>query len=684
MTPGWYLRRLGRMSPPEMWWRCVSTGRRWLWRSQIGATDVERAILPGRLTAPLRSLESVPRPAGAAADAAIEAADRIMSGHWRVLAAEMQSTGAEIDWFTDPLTGKRAPDRDYCFAVPYRDESCVGNIKHLWEPSRHQHVTLLGAAYWLTGETRYAERAAAHLQSWWRQNPFLRGVHWTSAIEGGIRLLSWSWTRVLLAGWGGVGDLFDGNRLFHLQLYNHQRYVAAFRSYGSSANNHLIAEMAGLAAASAAFPWFRHSAAWATIAWEELAAQLVLQTHADGLNREQASDYHGFVFDLGLGAAIIGCLAGRSIDDRIWRTLIRMADAAAATLDSAGRAPRMGDGDDGRGILLDAPEQNRWMTMLEAVERLGGAAPWWPGTHPSGSILAAIVSATTRDVPPKRPPTSQLLQRPNLFADAGQAFLRTLPVDPGEEIWCRCDHGPHGFLSIAAHGHADALSIELRVGGIEVLVDPGTYCYHGDAEFRRYFRSTLGHNTLTLDGEDQARQAGPFLWLDAPRSALVATAGLGGGRLATWQAWHDGYRRLRDPVRHFRSVTLDRATRVMEVADWTAARDPHRVQLAFHLGPEIACALLENSAVLRWQRLGEAREAALTLPPELDWRMHRGEMNPPLGWYSTRFGARVPSTTLIGSGSLKPNQRLLSRISLHCDADHSALVREPQLREMIG
>jgi hypothetical protein len=52
------------------------------------------------------------------------------------------------------------------------------------------------------------------------------------------------------------------------------------------------------------------------------------------------------------------------------------------------------------------------------------------------------------------------------------------------EIWCRCDHGPLGFLSVAAHGHADALSLEVRCGGVDVLADPGTYCYHGEREWR--------------------------------------------------------------------------------------------------------------------------------------------------------------------------------------------------------
>ena len=75
--------------------------------------------------------------------------------------------------------------------------------------------------------------------------------------------------------------------------------------------------------------------------------------------------------------------------------------------------------------------------------------------------------------------------------------LRSSPSD-GEEIWCRCDAGPHGFLSIAAHAHADALAVEVRYNGVDVLADPGTYCYHGEPRWRSYFRSTLAHNTIEV------------------------------------------------------------------------------------------------------------------------------------------------------------------------------------------
>ena len=110
-------------------------------------------------------------------------------------------------------------------------------------------------------------------------------------------------------------------------------------------------------------------------------------------------------------------------------------------------------------------------------------------------------------------------QRPGHFADAGLTLLRTRAED-GPEIWCRCDGGPHGFLSIAAHAHADALSVEVRYGGVDILADPGTYCYHGDRAWRAYFRSTLAHNTVELAGRSQSSDAGPFLWRDHAASRI--------------------------------------------------------------------------------------------------------------------------------------------------------------------
>lgn len=633
MSAGWYLRRLSRMGPREVAGRAGDAVRRRRWRSAPpDCPDVSGA----RFTAVL--------PAGAVAavppDAAkrlVAEADRLMDGHAEFFGV-VRDDLTDPDWRYDPRTGRRAP-QGYAFDVPYRNEDAVGDIKQIWEPSRHQYLTVLAAAYAITGNERYAERVAGHLRSWWAANPPLRGVHWTSGIELGIRLLSWVWIRRLLDGWPGATALFEGDPVALGQIWHHQRWLAAFPSRGSSANNHVIAEAAGQFAAACAFDWFPDSARWQADALRSLERHLRANTFPSGLNRELASEYHGLVLELGLAALAEADAAGVPVPATVRLVLLRMTDALAAVVDDRLRPPRQGDGDDGHGLVVDGAGTDRWASLLATGDAVFGRLAWWPevtGTDVRTPLLAALLG-------PARLPVSRPASRPAHFADAGMTILRG-PAG----IWCRCDGGPHGFLSIAAHAHADALSVEVRHDGVDVLADPGTYCYHGQPEWRRYFRSTLGHNTLQLDGDDQSVSGGPFLWTRHARSrVLVAdTSGASSGGTARWCAEHDGYR----PSTHRRRVELNAAERELRVVD--EVRGPRRsVRLAFHLGPAIGAELVGNRAELTWTRDGEERSAVLVLPGELSWRAHRGETGPPLGWYSAGFGRKEPATTLVGTGS---------------------------------
>lgn len=640
MSAGWYLRRLSRMGPREIGGRMSDTVRRRRWRS---ARPDCPSVTGARFTAvlPAGTIAAVPPDA---AKRLVAEADRLLAGHVEYFGV-VRDDLVDPDWWCDPKTGRRAP-WGYAFDVPYRNEDAVGDIKQIWELSRHQYLTVLAAAYAVTGDERYAERVAEHLRSWWAANPPLRGVHWISGIELGIRLLSWVWVRRLLDGWPGAADLFEGNPVAHHQIWHHQRWLAAFPSRGSSANNHVIAEAAGQFAAACAFGWFPSSARWRDGALRSLDRHLRGNTFPSGLNRELATEYHGLVLELGLAALAEADAAGVPVPATVRLVLLRMTDALAAVVDGRLRPPRQGDADDGHGLVVDGAGTERWGSLLATGDAVFGRLDWWPAVTGT-DVRTPLLSALIRPYGKKgtTPAVTRPVRRPGHFADAGLTILRG-----PEEIWCRCDGGPHGFLSIAAHGHADALSLEVRHDGVDVLADPGTYCYHGQPAWRRYFRSTLGHNTLELDGTDQSVSGGPFLWIRHARSrVLVAdTIGAAEGGVALWSAEHDGYGRSV----HRRRVELTAETKELRVVDEVIGRQgPRRdVRLAFHLGPAVAVDLVGNWAVLTWSRDGEVRSAVLDLPGQLSWRAHRGESDPPLGWYSPGFGRKEPATTLVGTG----------------------------------
>jgi hypothetical protein len=646
------------MSPGEVAWRVREQALRRTWsRRQVRPGDLDSlpsltaarpvserlfaAVLPPGLA------DLVP---GHARSAIIADADRLLKGEWETLGA-IRTDMERPDWFRDPVTGRRSAPEAFAFSLNQRDEAAVGNIKQVWEVSRLQHLTLLATAWYLTGREAYAERTADQLRSWWRDNPFLSGVHWTSGIEVGIRLINFVWIRRLLDGWPGAADLFERSDLAVRQVRWHQEYLAAFESRGSSANNHVIAEAAGQLAASSAFPWYAESERWRRSAAALLERSLQANTFASGINRELATDYHGFVAELGFFAALEAEAVGVPVSDACWGLLCAMTDDMAALVDARLRPPRQADSDEGRVVLLDAPEHNRWPALLALGDALFGRLDWWPPTPAdAGSTLVRALDGTRREVP-GRP-----AQRPSRFRDAGITILRTAATDL-PEIWCRCDGGPHGFLSIAAHAHADALSVEVRYDGADILADPGTYCYHGEPEWRSYFRSTIAHNTAEIGGQSQSLDGGPFLWQRHARTRELA----GQDPELRWTAEHDGYTALSPEAGHRRSVRLDEAARALEITDIVDGAG-HALRLAFHFGPDVEVELSGADANLRWPSGASGATARMELPRQLDWSLHRGETDPILGWYSPALGRRVPAFSLLGTIGGAPRTPLTTRL----------------------
>lgn len=660
MNLAWYARRLSRMSPVEIGGRLADAYVKRRWRDRQ-VHDVAEDALPVPASIPpyesgIGRFERALVPEDAASRI-MAAADSVLAGRFLVFDRERDDFADTPDWFFDPRTGRRAPKEDYAFDINYRLVDNVGTVKYVWEPSRHHHLTVLAAAYFLSGEERYAEAVDRQLRSWWTQNPFLSGIHWTSGIELGVRLISWVWIRRLLDDWNGARSLFEGNPVFLRQLHHHQEYLARLSSHGSSANNHLIAEQAGQFAACCAFPFFRETSAWREQASASLRREIRRQTFESGLNRELATSYHMFVLELFLAAAVEGAAADHPLDEAVWTGVCRMTDALAAILDADGNPPRQNDGDDALGLLLDAPDADNCQSLLATGDALFGRSAWWPEL--GGGDLRTMLWRHLAGRPAhraERPDT-----RTNLFADAGMAILRGDAVD-GREIWCRCDHGPHGYLSIAAHGHADALSVELRCDGVEVLVDPGTYTYQGEEAWRTYFRSTVSHNCLELGGVDQSQAGGAFMWTRMAKSELLDLKGIDQGPVAEWYAQHDGYLRLTPGALHRRRVRLDRQAGAVSIEDIVVSEGGQDCRLAFHLGPDVACRLEGHEAHLEWEKDSVRHTAVMKLPPALAWSAVSGQSEPPLGWYSPLFGEKVPIVTLLGVGVTGQNETLNTEI----------------------
>jgi Heparinase II/III-like protein len=231
-----------------------------------------------------------------------------------------------------------------------------------------------------------------------------------------------------------------------------------------------------------------------------------------------------------------------------------------------------------------------------------------------------------------------------LFNEGGYTVIRE-QYDQNQAL-LMMDHGPLGYLSIAAHGHADALSIWLSIDGEQVLVDAGTYLYHSGGAWRSYFRGTPAHNTLSINGDNQSKIVGNFNWTNHARTEILEQyPSLGGWRI---KASHDGFVE-RYGVHHER--LLEKTGQGFTVVDTLKGSVDHEVpvEIGFLFGPGMTPLVEKNGWLITGLRGPVVR---IHYDSVLKGFLQQGEDTPPRGWYSPHFGQKHSVYRLCFSGKL--------------------------------
>jgi hypothetical protein len=651
--PGWYLKRLRRMTGAEVAYRMARSVR------TFSAPFMQRAIPPRDEHA--GDLRFLPPFVSLSPETLIAAAERALAGRHDLFDIRDCEIGDPPQWNRDPQTNRVAGLRP-ASAIDYRDERVVGNVKYLWEVNRHLHLPTLAQAGTLTGDARYARAIRAQVESWIEQCPPGRGPNWVSALELGIRLINWSITWQLLGGWRAAVFTEAGGKEFRerwlCSVYEQVRVIVGNLSRYSSANNHLIGEAAGVYIASSTWPLWPQMQVWGERCHEILEDECHRQNAADGGNREQAFGYQTFVLDFLLIAGLAARARGEDFSPPYWRRLELMVDFLASMTSLAGGLPMIGDSDDGRVVRL-APEPG--FSVHGSLIASGAVLFNRPDfATKAGAIDGKTVTLLGADAIRRM---ARLKERGGggfrprrYFAESGYYVLGA-GFEAPDEVRLLIDAGDLGFLSLAAHGHADALSFTLNIGDREILVDPGTYAYHTDPAWRRYFRSTLAHNTVVVDEQDQSVQAGNFMWTDHARARCLefdVTA-----PRQQFIGEHYGYERLADPVIHRRTIIFDPSRRVIEVADLLRCETAHRVRRCWHFAEDCLVKPLGRGLHIV-SGLTRLEMEPLEEPERVE--MHRGGSASQGGWVSRSFGSKQPTTSVFWHSRIEGNTVLRTRI----------------------
>jgi Heparinase II/III-like protein/Heparinase II/III N-terminus len=497
----------------------------------------------------------------------------------------------ELFTLNTDIAAIRKFEKDQChkFFADIKLSERQPDIRAVWEPARLQHLVLLLqclSQIKVPSDTQLIRQFVKNsVAGWIRENPFLYGPHYTSAMECGLRVPVFFYCLSSL----GNPDLPEYQLILDA-IYRHGWWISKRLSLHSSLGNHTIAECVGLIFAGAIFRNTGKGLEWLKTGRKLLKQELSHQILEDGGPAEHSLNYHRFVSDL------------------YW-------------------------------LAIDFLEKNNLYECSEFKERLNQAEHFLTAFRHTSNSLPSIGDsddgyAVATGLYPRRIQPSKKNEEIQTFLTSGYTIINR------NDVVLTFDHGPLGMAPLYNHGHADALSITLSVSGKEMLVDPGTYRYNGEPEFRKYFKGTRAHNTVTIDGLDQAVQETGFIWSRPYKAKLLKREEINGGVFL--RADHDGYLRIKDPVRHFRSI-ISFDEEIFFVKDTFSGRGVHSFELNYHVHPGSQITSKNHG----WWKINHQETVIFVrLLNENSFSVIKGQKDPLFGWYSPSYGAKCESGVL--------------------------------------
>jgi hypothetical protein len=582
-----------------------------------------------------------------------QVADAVAAGQLEFFGRQF-SLPKDIDWHADPVTGSSWPRLFHADVPVHGGNIGFGDVKHVWEINRHQFFVDLAKVAFLDRSEVHAGALHRLLRSWLKDVPYATGAPWACALEPAFRAWSWLWAYHLVRASGLLDD--ETHRLWRTGLFDHARFLHRHLEIYSSPYNHLIGEAAALFALGLVLPEFREAAAWAQRGQDVLESTVAAQFHRDGGTVEQSAFYHHATLGFYLLAAILGRRNGRELSAEVWAAIERGVGFSAALVQPDGRMPRFGGADDGKPIRLEhlpfwdfRPYQAIGAVLFARRDFAFVAGRFWEDAL---WLLGPEGLATFEALDAQPPATSAALPASGYFVarSSWAAEADYLCFDCGDQAaGLRRDAVPS-----AAHGHADCLSVVVGLGGREVLVDPGFFCYNGDPKWEVHFRKTRAHNTIVVDGRDQAQHVSKMAWT---HTYSARQEGWEPHALAWVRGSHDGYQRLSPGVTHQRTAWL-RPDGYVVIRDELISGGHHAAEAVFQFAPGKLS--LGEATVLFDDRFELCWVGSVPVTAEVVC----GGDEPEDGWIATSLGVRAVAPRLtLRMATQPPRVVLLSILS---------------------
>lgn len=566
-----------------------------------------------------------------------------VSGRITIFGTQVEVGGAGgYPWCTDWRFGHRWPNRAFQTYDFYEyDKTVPYDVKFPWELSRLNFLVAPSLLAVIDERAEWWDHLDQVLADWQDNNPIAHSIGWR-AMEVAMRGVNLSFLANLAIHAGGPAE--QALRRIMALCEIHGGFLFQALEYSDIRGNHYAANLAALIMLGSLLSAETTAARrWLKLGGERLGDEILLQYCADGVQIEKSIPYHRLVTELFMLSAIALEAKGISLGSEAKGRLRKACEYSAAYTRPDGLAPMWGDNDDARALWFDL--------ALGGDPQLSGAGQNLRDHRGLLFLGAAFLNApdlVTGCPPPEFQPLAVLLLLPDIAGRPGeigegqetafQHFASGGMVTAREKgIHLVMDVGEVGLKGRGGHGHLDALSFELSLDGIALIVDPGSYIYTGDPAARDEFRATGAHNVLRVDCGEMADLPAKCMWRLGcqadPHDVIVRQGGNG----FEVKARHSGYSGLPDPVIVTRDLVWDRGQALLRITDCVVCDGQHNVERFFHLAPALK-AKLDKQTLMIYSPEGRCYTISWDEQASAELRKD---------WVSENYASKIASLTLV-------------------------------------
>ena len=423
-------------------------------------------------------------------DLIIKEGDYSLKNEWLILNEHRErmydQNSGHYRWTEDFFTNYKYKN---CFYLDVRRQKTAPytDIKIPWETSRMQSLFSLAMAYRASSNEKYARKIIEIIRDFCDCCPYGTGVNWTVSMEVGIRI-----SNILLA-CELIRDsqCFDKSfRSFHVvTVYEHMVHIWKNLENAKNGANHLLADLLGLAAASAAIPFIPQARRCAFYVQKMLRKELMRQVLTDGSHFEGSTSYQRLVGEILCFSIIAQQKLGFTLTEEENERLAKMGTFTVGLRMKNGLLPQLGDNDSGRVFQL-APENTRnhdsFINLVTSVTRACIVFP-----EKNDGFFLFYPEGTAIDS--NRYIQSDIVE---------YSKFKAIRYQGNDVFIVMCGMTPE-LVNKAGHSHNDVLSLCLCVGEEEFIIDPGSGEYTGNRQIRHMLRSVSNHSTVSIDENEQ-------------------------------------------------------------------------------------------------------------------------------------------------------------------------------------